>query len=621
MRFIRTGALAITLAILGASVARAQQQSFPPQGGVGSGGSSGQYSTENEVYTAGTYWISPGGGQPAASGAGAQASVQVKAPVAGTYSGFCVTAGTAPTGSNTIVFTWYGGSSGSTAEPLTVTVSASVPNPCDLTHSFPVSQGDLLSIQAVVTGGTTTTTLSMLWATPGAAGPAGAAGNTVLNGSGVPSSGTGNNGDFYINLSATPPTLYGPKAAGAWPGSPIGLNVSQGVYSYCPPGPPTCTTGTLPPSGTPISAATHKQGGGALIACFDSMKGWDACQLITDAASPTVAGNLTPVYSGTPLWMVIWTPGGAGPPGMPGATGATGAGCSTLGGDLGGTCSSATVLQVNGAVVPASAPGVKTNGSRQLLTQTAADVVGEFTGGHTSSAYGLATDGSQQLFGGGSVTVVGGGNLASIAVVTGGGAQTAQTPSATTTLDTSGNFSTPGTGTFGVGSGVAGGLQLSQGTASTPAANTVLLQAPTSVTAYSMTVPGTGGTGFILNTNVSSVDTWTFVGFNGTGNVVRATAVPSVQSCGTTSTCSQTALSSPQIVTGSVALVSGTPSTATITGISPAFTSASTYFCTLGAQSSATGALLSVANVSGSSFTITGPAAVTTVINYLCAGN
>lgn len=41
----------------------------------------------------------------------------------------------------------------------------------------------------------------------------GADGKTVLNGSGAPSG--GNNGDFYLNTATT--TLYGPKAAGAWP--------------------------------------------------------------------------------------------------------------------------------------------------------------------------------------------------------------------------------------------------------------------------------------------------------------------------------------------------------------------------------------------------------------------
>lgn len=42
----------------------------------------------------------------------------------------------------------------------------------------------------------------------------GTAGKTVLSGSGAPSSGTGANGDFYIDTSAS--RIYGPKASGAW---------------------------------------------------------------------------------------------------------------------------------------------------------------------------------------------------------------------------------------------------------------------------------------------------------------------------------------------------------------------------------------------------------------------
>ena len=48
----------------------------------------------------------------------------------------------------------------------------------------------------------------------GAAGPAGTAGKTVLNGSGVPSSALGTDGDFYIDTTAT--AIYGPRASGLW---------------------------------------------------------------------------------------------------------------------------------------------------------------------------------------------------------------------------------------------------------------------------------------------------------------------------------------------------------------------------------------------------------------------
>ncbi len=63
----------------------------------------------------------------------------------------------------------------------------------------------------------------------------------------------------------------------------------------------------------------------------------------------------------------------------------------------------------------------------------------------------------------GTVTVVGTGNLASTAIMTGGGSQTAQTQCATCTLDSSGNYSTPGGATFGAGTSNPGAMLLSPG--------------------------------------------------------------------------------------------------------------------------------------------------------------
>ncbi len=45
-------------------------------------------------------------------------------------------------------------------------------------------------------------------------GATGADGRTIFSGSGAPSGGTGENGDFYIDTSAF--EIYGPKAAGVW---------------------------------------------------------------------------------------------------------------------------------------------------------------------------------------------------------------------------------------------------------------------------------------------------------------------------------------------------------------------------------------------------------------------
>jgi hypothetical protein len=62
----------------------------------------------------------------------------------------------------------------------------------------------------------------------GPQGSAGNNGNTLNHGTGAPSSGVGNNGDFYIDTSAN--NIYGPKAAGAWGSatSLIGLQGSAG---------------------------------------------------------------------------------------------------------------------------------------------------------------------------------------------------------------------------------------------------------------------------------------------------------------------------------------------------------------------------------------------------------
>lgn len=64
--------------------------------------------------------------------------------------------------------------------------------------------------------------------TNGTNGANGANGNTLLSGSGVPASGLGANGDYYIDTSDANRPLYGPKTLGAW-GSPINLKGDTGA--------------------------------------------------------------------------------------------------------------------------------------------------------------------------------------------------------------------------------------------------------------------------------------------------------------------------------------------------------------------------------------------------------
>jgi hypothetical protein len=91
-----------------------------------------------------------------------------------------------------------------------------------------------------------------------ATGAAGADGKTVRNGTTVPSSGLGVDGDFYIRTTTS--EIYGPKTAGAW-GSPVSLVGPQGPQGTAgaagaagatgPTG-PTGATGPTGPAGSPL---------------------------------------------------------------------------------------------------------------------------------------------------------------------------------------------------------------------------------------------------------------------------------------------------------------------------------------------------------------------------------
>jgi len=86
------------------------------------------------------------------------------------------------------------------------------------------------------TGATGATGAAGATGATGATGAAGTSGNTVLSGSGAPSSSTGVNGDFYINTTTN--TMFGPKASGAWPATgtslvgPAGSASISGTTNY-----------------------------------------------------------------------------------------------------------------------------------------------------------------------------------------------------------------------------------------------------------------------------------------------------------------------------------------------------------------------------------------------------
>nr|AUN37447.1 putative autotransporter protein [uncultured bacterium] len=157
----------------------------------------------------------------------------------------------------------------------------------------------------------------------------------------------------------------------------------------------------------------------------------------------------------------------------------------------------------------ATSSGLTMNTSRILGRTTAsAGNIEEITiGPGLSLSAGVLSNTSS----GGTVTVVGSGALASTAIVTGGTTTLIQTPSSTTTIDTNGNISTPGSLTTGAGSTAAGAFDMGQGTAQSLIANTFTIMAPTSLPAGGLgyVVPSTASTGFLFATNVSGVMTIT----------------------------------------------------------------------------------------------------------------
>lgn len=125
--------------------------------------------------------------------------------------------------------------------------------------------------------------------------------------------------------------------------------------------------------------------------------------------------------------------------------------------------------------------------------------------------------------GSGSGTVTTTGTMTSGAVVTSSGTTVIKTPSATTTLDSSGNFSTPGTASFGVGSGLAGALGLTQGTAPSAGTTNITLYAPAAVTSYMRRFAGAAFTGVSLWTNTAGDMAETSLTTNGSGTVLCLT--------------------------------------------------------------------------------------------------
>lgn len=106
-----------------------------------------------------------------------------------------------------------------------------------------------------------------------------------------------------------------------------------------------------------------------------------------------------------------------------------------------------------------------------------------------------------------------------------------------------------------------------------------------------------------------------------TASAVGNFNVPNIYSCGSTSgggACAMTLYIAPKVVNGTSSLVSGTPSTATISSLP--FTAINSYSCVVTNSTTAADGL-KVGNVSASSIIVTGPNTVSDSFNFVCNGN
>lgn len=204
--------------------------------GSSNGGGITVYSAASLTLTGTQFIPIGGGGLPSAT----ETNVDTASPSAATVTNFDVQMSAAPGMGNSIAFTWRKNAS---SQSLTCTISGAVATSCsDTTHSFSVSQGDLLTIQIVTTG--------VLAGTP----------NLVTS---VQFGTTGSNGT--VNTGTAHQTAVYPSAgtavSGAGPGSSGQVLTSNGAGSD--------------PTYQAIPAATHNvtfvlNGGGSTITSGDA---------------------------------------------------------------------------------------------------------------------------------------------------------------------------------------------------------------------------------------------------------------------------------------------------------------------------------------------------------------
>jgi hypothetical protein len=188
-------------------------------------------------------------------------------------------------------------------------------------------------------------------------------------------------------------------------------------------------------NGTKVASITNA--GGVLATTFNNLTITSSTGTVTVAAAKTLTFSNTLTFTGTDASSVAFGTGGTvAYTNVATLSSLTSVGALTTG-------SLGTGFVIGGVTMTLGSDAsydLYYRNSSGVLTRLANGTTGQFLGANTSAAPTWGTPS-----GSGTVTVVSAGSLTSTALVTGGGSQTIQTPSATATLSSGGNISTPGT--------------------------------------------------------------------------------------------------------------------------------------------------------------------------------
>ena len=211
----------------------------------------------------------------------------------------------------------------------------------------------------------------------GATGAAGASGATWLTGGAAPTATQGNNGDLYLNTSTA--TIY-QKAGGAWNSlltlqGPAGPAGQNGSTWFSGAGIPSNTVGATGDFYLDTNATNVYKKGATTWSLVVGLQGATGATGATGPAGATGATGATGPAGATGATGPAGAPGATGPAGTPGATGAT------------GPAGTPGAVWITGTGAPASTQG--NNGD--LYLDTAAAVVYQKASGAWTNVMAIAT--------------------------------------------------------------------------------------------------------------------------------------------------------------------------------------------------------------------------------------